>query len=172
MTGIRPVRIRPIMEEDLPLVRAWMREACEAPRWSDADLAAVIRGPAVDQRRLRRGWVAEQDDSGAVGFLIAAALAIPGEPAECELEFVLVAPQARGRGIGRTLVHAVQEWARSLRAEEIWLEVRESNTRARRLYEHCGFAVVGRRQGYYADPPEDALRMLLWVEGVSLPSPV
>lgn len=156
-----PVRIRPIMEEDLPLVRAWMREASEAPRWSEDDLAAVVKDPAVDQRRLRRGWVAEQDDWGAAGFLIAAALCIPGQPAECELEFILVPPQARGRGIGRILIDAVAEWARSLTAEEIWLEVRESNTRARRLYERCNFAVVGRRQGYYADPSEDALRMLL-----------
>ena len=153
-------RIRPIIEEDLPLVRAWMREAAEAPRWSEGDLTAVIRASS-DHRRLRRGWVAEQDDAGAVGFVIAAALCIPGEPAECELEFILVTPQARGRGIGRMLIHEVAEWARGLMAEEIWLEVRESNTRARRLYERCGFAGVGRRQGYYADPPEDALRMLL-----------
>jgi [ribosomal protein S18]-alanine N-acetyltransferase len=161
MTRIRPIRIRPIMEEDLPLVRAWMREASEAPSWSKDDLAAVIRDPSLDQRRLRRGWLAEQDDWGAAGFLIAAALCIPSEPAECELEFILVTPQARGRGIGRMLVCAVADWARGLEAQEIWLEVRESNTRARQLYERCGFAVVGRRQGYYADPSEDALRMLL-----------
>jgi [ribosomal protein S18]-alanine N-acetyltransferase len=35
--------------------------------------------------------------------------------------------------------------------------VRVSNTAAQRLYARRGFQVVGRRRGYYAEPPEDAL---------------
>jgi ribosomal-protein-alanine N-acetyltransferase len=57
------------------------------------------------------------------------------------------------------LMQTVFAWARDLGAEEVWLEVRESNMRALRLYQQCGFTVVGRRPGYYADPPEDAVRM-------------
>jgi ribosomal protein S18 acetylase RimI-like enzyme len=168
MMQIRSVRIRPIIEEDVPRVRAWMRDAPEAPQWSEDDLATVLRAPLEGERRLRRGWVAEQEELGPAGFVVATALLIPDEPAECELEFVLVTAQARERGIGGLLVQAVAEWARSLEANEIRLEVRESNAQARRLYERCGFAIVGRRPGYYADPPEDALVMLRRIEDRSV----
>jgi ribosomal-protein-alanine N-acetyltransferase len=147
------------MEEDLPLVRAWMNEAAGAPAWSEDDLAAVVKAPSIDQRRLRRGWIAQQAGSGVAGFAVATGLSIPGGPGECELEFVLVQPQIRRRGIGGMLVHAALNWARDLRADAIWLEVRKSNAGAVRLYERCGFVLAGDRPGYYANPPEDALVM-------------
>jgi ribosomal-protein-alanine N-acetyltransferase len=153
------IRIRPMVEEDLRLTRDWMNEAPGAPAWSEEDLTSVVKAPAADQRRLRRGWVAEQTGSGAVGFAVATGLNVPGAPPECELEFVLVQPQARRRGIGGMLVHAALNWGRDLRANEIRLEVRESTAGAVQLYERCGFVIAGRRPGYYANPPEDALLM-------------
>ncbi len=57
------------------------------------------------------------------------------------------------------LVHAALNWGRDLRADEIRLEVRESNVGAVQLYERCGFVIAGRRPGYYTNPPEDALLM-------------
>ena len=39
----------------------------------------------------------------------------------------------------------------------LYLEVRESNSAARALYESLGFEQVGRRRGYYQYPSEDAL---------------
>jgi ribosomal-protein-alanine N-acetyltransferase len=39
----------------------------------------------------------------------------------------------------------------------VYLEVRESNTAARRLYEGLGFEAVGRRADYYRRPAEAAL---------------
>ena len=41
----------------------------------------------------------------------------------------------------------------------VFLEVRESNSAARFLYQRAGFETVGRRSGYYAHPVEDALVM-------------
>jgi ribosomal-protein-alanine N-acetyltransferase len=46
----------------------------------------------------------------------------------------------------------------------MFLEVRESNQTAQRLYARHGFAVIGRRKGYYAVPNaagqrEDAITM-------------
>ncbi|MGA9717432.1 MAG: GNAT family N-acetyltransferase [Acidobacteriaceae bacterium] len=148
-----------MVEEDLRLIRAWMNDDAGAPAWSEDDLAAVVKAPSPDQRRVRRGWAADQTGSGATGFAVATALSIPGAPAECELEFVLVRPQVRRTGIGGMLVHAALNWGRDLLADEIRLEVRESNVGAVQLYERCGFVIVGRRPGYYADPSEDALLM-------------
>jgi ribosomal-protein-alanine N-acetyltransferase len=44
-----------------------------------------------------------------------------------------------------------------LGAEEIFLEVRESNAAARALYAGFGFREVGRRARYYSRPVEDAI---------------
>ncbi len=153
------MRIRPLAEADLPLIRGWMRDAPEAPAWSDDDLAGIVEAPSAGQRRSRRGWIAEEESGLAMGFVVATALCIPDIPAECELEFVFVSPKARRQGIGRTLIQSLFVWARGLGSQDVWLEVRESNMCALRLYQQCGFSIVGRRPGYYADPPEDAVLM-------------
>ena len=154
------MRIRRLVEADLPFMRSWMRDAPEAPAWSEDDLAAIVKAPSGEERRVRRGWVAEEESQPAgLGFVVASALSIPGAPAECELEFIFVSSQTRRQGIGRALMSTVSAWARELGAEEIRLEVRASNARALRLYQRCGFIVAGNRAGYYADPPEDAVLM-------------
>ena len=43
--------------------------------------------------------------------------------------------------------------------EHITLEVRESNTAARKLYEKFGFRETGRRKDYYSSPNEDGIIM-------------
>jgi len=107
------MRIRPLAEADLSLIRAWMRDAPEAPAWSDADLAGIVEGPPADQRRIRRGWIAEKESGSAAGFVVAASLCIPDLPAECELEFVFVSPEARREGIGRERGLFVHQMSRS-----------------------------------------------------------
>ena len=157
------MRLRPLSELDLPLVRTWMRDDPHAPAWSEDDLSGLIRDAAGSPRKTRRAWVAE-DGQALMGFAVATALSIPEAPAECELEFVLVAPHARRRGIGVALMETVLAWARDLGAKEIWLEVRKSNVPAVRLYERCGFAITGSRPGYYVDPVEDATLMRCQIE--------
>lgn len=54
-----------------------------------------------------------------------------------------VAPAARGRSVGDTLVEEVVQWARSVGARELRLSVVETNTAAARLYERHSFACTG-----------------------------
>ncbi len=70
-----------------------------------------------------------------------------------------VAPTARRSGTGRALLSALTEELRTRGARSITLEVRAGNLGALALYRGAGFAVEGRRPGYYPDG-EDAL--LLW----------
>ncbi len=65
----------------------------------------------------------------------------------------------RRQGIGERLLLALLDLARTRGAHEATLEVRPSNTPARRLYEKYGFKVVGARPRYYSDNNEDALIM-------------
>ncbi|MCU1313149.1 MAG: ribosomal-protein-alanine acetyltransferase [Acidobacteriaceae bacterium] len=162
-----PVRLRPLAAADLPLVRSWLRDAPEAPRWSDAELGRLIAAmpSSAPGGRLRRAWLAERvwpepsSPHDSVGFVVASGIQLPEDTAECELEFLFVAPDRRRNGFGRMLVDAVLVWAGELGAQQVWLEVRTSNHAGQSLYLSCGFTATGSRPGYYANPLEDALLM-------------
>lgn len=77
--------------------------------------------------------------------------------AEWEVENIVVASSRRRQGQGRQLLDEFLKISKGEGAKTIFLEVRESNSAARRLYEKCGFAENGRRQRYYKEPVEDAI---------------
>ncbi len=79
---------------------------------------------------------------------------------EVHINNVAVREDFRGRGIGKALLEHVLEAGARRGAERATLEVRRSNTPARRLYERLGFEVAATRPNYYVSPPEDAL--ILW----------
>lgn len=72
---------------------------------------------------------------------------------------VAVGSEYRRHGVGEALVQELCERARRLACTEATLEVREQNLPAVALYKKCGFVPVGRRPGYYSEPPDDALIM-------------
>jgi|SRR5579859_688721 len=59
------------------------------------------------------------------------------------IQGLLVAPEARGLGLGRALLHAALARARAEGAERVTLRVLAGNTVARSLYETAGFEVTG-----------------------------
>lgn len=74
-----------------------------------------------------------------------------------EIIKVGVDEQCRGKGLGEQLIKKAFETIEV----DLMLEVRESNTSARRLYEKLGFREIGVRKGYYEDTGEDALILVL-----------
>lgn len=68
---------------------------------------------------------------------------------EVHLLNITVAPAHQRQGWARVMLDALAIWSRGQQAEWLWLEVRAGNTRAQQIYEHCGFAPVGLRKGYY-----------------------
>ncbi|MBX3197745.1 MAG: ribosomal protein S18-alanine N-acetyltransferase [Labilithrix sp.] len=79
---------------------------------------------------------------------------------EIHLLNVAVAPVARRRGVGRSLVADLVAFSRRERAAKILLEVRASNEPAIRLYERLGFTRFNVRKAYYSDG-EDGVEMML-----------
>lgn len=142
-------KLRPMEERDVAMVAAIERAAYPFP-WN----ATIFRDC------LRVGyncWLAEVEGTVAgYGVLSVAA-------AEAHILNLCVAPEWQGRGIGRTLLTRVIQLARYHRVKGIFLEVRPSNTAARRLYEKAGFVEVGCRPSYYPGTAhrEDALIMSL-----------
>ncbi len=51
-------------------------------------------------------------------------------------------PAARGRGAATAVVSALARWARSRRAEHLYLQVEHDNVPARRLYDRAGFTTL------------------------------
>lgn len=80
---------------------------------------------------------------------------------EATLLNIAVDPACQGKGYGKQLLEGFIDEMASRDAEEIWLEVRASNTRAFQLYEALGFNEINRREGYYPaeNGREDALIM-------------
>ena len=98
---------------------------------------------------------------GADGELIGYFVAMPGFE-EMHLLNVTVAAPHEGRGHARRLLAELYALSASFAATALWLEVRESNARARALYLREGFTEAGRRRDYYPAPAgrrEDAILM-------------
>jgi ribosomal protein S18 acetylase RimI-like enzyme len=67
----------------------------------------------------------------------------PSTEDAAQLYQMWVAPECRGRGIGRALLDTAIEWATANGARSMALGVTVGNSPARRLYEAAGFAPVG-----------------------------
>lgn len=71
---------------------------------------------------------------------------------EAELLTLAVDPKARRQGQGAALVKAFCTKARSLGAQDVFLEVARDNHAANALYAVEGFGAAGIRKDYYATP--------------------
>lgn len=81
---------------------------------------------------------------------------------EWHLLNITVSPQMQGQGHARALLQHLIAHAVATGAQSLWLEVRPSNERARKLYLGFDFVAVGLRRGYYpaeGGQREDALVM-------------
>ena len=165
------VRIRPATAADLDGVLAIERVSFSDPPWSRASFASLVGDPqaqflvatvegadAVAGQRPGRPPIA-----AVVGYVVTWVAADEGD-----LSNLAVVPEMRRRGLGGRLLDAAIERAQRAGVRALYLEVRESNATALRLYASRRFASVGRRQRYYRQPVEDAL--ILCLDMSSLPA--
>ncbi len=141
-----PVSLRRATADDLMEVAA-LENVCYADPWPGTAFSLLPDNPKV------HFTVARQHVRGPVAGYVVAWFVLD----EGELANLAVAPGARRQGLGLALVDSVLEDARSRGTSKVYLEVRESNEAARKLYSNRGFVEVGRRKGYYRSPEEDAL---------------
>lgn len=78
---------------------------------------------------------------------------------DAEVTNIALAPEWRGRGLGRALMEDLIRAAMARGATAMTLEVRPSNAPALALYARYGFQPAGRRPHYYSDNGEDAIIM-------------
>ena len=100
--------------------------------------------------------VVAEDDDGIAGYGF-----MMGTQEEAEILRVAVVPDKRRQHIGSGLLEDMLDYGDYEGYTNIFLEVRESNSAARALYEKCGFEIIGKRVDYYKNPKEDAVIMEL-----------
>ena len=109
----------------------------------------------VTDNEASRCWVADLDGriiAMLVGWFIVD---------ELHVATIATHPDFRGQGCGKSiLLHALLA-AKEEGAIKSFLEVRESNEVAQKMYRDFGFVEDARRAGYYKDNGEDAILMSL-----------
>lgn len=123
------------------------RHAATAAHWS-----AEQYRTAFSREASPRVVLIIEEDTGIQGFV-----AGRGLDEEWEIENIAIAGSARRRGLGTRLLGEFLDLARGRGAQAVFLEVRESNLAARKLYEKWAFVESGRRKLYYREPEEDAI---------------
>jgi ribosomal-protein-alanine N-acetyltransferase len=146
-TPALPMRIRRATTADVPAIMNLERTAATAAHWSVEQYQTAFSDQAPS-----RVLLIIEEEAGVQGFIAGRAL---GE--EWEIENIAVAGTARRRGLGTRLLGEFLDLARGRGAATVFLEVRESNLAARRLYEKWAFAKCRRRKLYYREPEEDAI---------------
>jgi [ribosomal protein S18]-alanine N-acetyltransferase len=136
------ISIRSASESDLDEIWRIQAVSGQAAQWNPADYllhqCLVAVDPAAGVERM-------------AGFAVARHTA----PDELEILNVAVDPPYRRRGVARSLIQRLLTNYRGT----VWLEVRQSNSAARRLYHALGFQVISVRENYYSAPPESAIVM-------------
>ena len=140
-----PCRLRPATPADAAPIARLERTVFSDP-WSIESIRETIGMPWIFTH------VAEDVTGAVVGYVFCREVA-----GESEILNLAVDPESRRGGVGRQLLTAALDWLVVRGAQETFLEVRESNVAAIKLYEGAGFRAVGRRPDYYQRPVEDAI---------------
>ena len=139
--------IRKMSQPDLEKVSAIEEETFADP-WSYEAFATDLSND------MALPLVAEMDDA----IVAYACLYVVG--GEAQLGNFAVDPGRQRRGIARKFLNSILEMLRQRHCTNIYLEVRESNSAAIKLYEAFGFHPVSLRKGYYVNPRENAIVMV------------
>lgn len=123
---------------------------------------ASFSGDKLSRVRLRH-WISAPSGILLVaigdGTLLGSALVFTRRDSPAaRLYSIAIARAARGQGLGSKLLRRAEQEARSRGLTSMRLEVAAGNSAAIALYRKLGYAVFGRKLGYYEDG-QDAVRM-------------
>ena len=146
------VRIRRLLDCDLPEVYAIEKKVFPEDFWTDTTFASELAQPGT-----RHYFVAEADEV-IVGY---AGLSTAGGGDQADVQTIAVRADRQGEGIGTALLTELIAEAESRGCRELFLDVRADNDRARLLYRRTGFTDIGVRRRYYQPSGTDAIVMCM-----------
>lgn len=134
------IMLREMINLDVPVLVSLEKEIYPESPWS----AAQFREELFGVPRTRKYLVAT-DQHKIVGY---GGIAIAGDVAD--IHTLTVIPTYRRKGIATQMLHELETWAKAKGINSFMLEMREGNLEAQPLYEKHGYAVISRRDNYYA----------------------
>ena len=142
--------LRKMKVEELPLIMMVELAAYPYP-WSKGNFEDCLKNPIYSC------WVFEQKNVPAGHVIISAARGT----GEAHILNICVTPSYQGKGWGRKLLEEAEWIATQYKAENCFLEVRQSNFVGLKLYDSVGYNEVGLRKAYYPtdNGREDAIVM-------------
>ena len=127
-----------------------IEQSCFSDSWSYEDFEYQVKSP---YSKLIGAFI----DNNTVGFINTVCVVD-----EVEISNVAVMKEYRRKHIAEKLIeYALSLYPQSIKA---FLEVRESNFPAIKLYEKFGFINYGERKNYYSNPIENAILMMKEME--------
>ncbi len=87
--------------------------------------------------------------------------------AECEIYNIAIKREFQDRGIGKQMINKLVLLAKEYNCRSIWLEVRNSNTKAINFYQKSEFRQIYERKNFYSNPLENAIVMKRNLQTVS-----
>ncbi len=139
--------IRKMAVEDLEQVVAIDQTSFSLPWPPRSFYFEVTNNPAS------RCWVADAD--GKIIAMVVAWFIVD----EIHIATIATHSDFRKQGVGADLLAHTLQFAKEEGAVTSFLEVRESNESALKMYLKFGYVETGRRERYYADNGEDAILM-------------
>jgi ribosomal protein S18 acetylase RimI-like enzyme len=124
----------------LPRLVEFEIPSCRTPEQMTAGDRRVIERALSTNPAGTVVFIAQDSDGMSLGFIhLTTGVDYYTEEKHGHISDIVVAPVGEGRGVGRLLMAAGEEWARTQGYRLMTLSVFLQNTRARRLYEKLGF---------------------------------
>jgi ribosomal-protein-alanine N-acetyltransferase len=141
-------KVRAFRPADTSAISEILRNSSQAAQWPFESYASLANSPG--------GMLLVcEAKTQVIGFVAARQAAD-----QAEILNIAVHSDFRRKGVASALLTDALDAFRRSAIARVFLELRESNLPARKLYERHGFIRTGRRKSYYANPTEDALCML------------
>lgn len=140
------MNVRPANSPDIQAIDELARHTVGAAVWTRGQYVQIIESEAYV-------LLVSEDDAGRVlGFVVGQFIVD-----ELEIQNIAVEAGSQRDGLGSRLLQELEKIGAQKNAGSLVLEVRESNTVARKFYEKHGFREVGQREKYYRGPEETAV---------------
>jgi len=139
-----------MQERDLPFIMEIERLSFFVP-WKESSFQGEIENLHISYPSV----IVQRPKERIIGYII-----FWYEADKAQISNFALHPDFRGLRVGETVLRETLDSIRAMGAWYVVLEVRPSNTPAIGLYQKFGFIPLGMRQGYYQNPPEDAMVMI------------
>lgn len=130
--------LRACRKEDLSKI-ATIEKQCFSDPWTEETFLALFSSPYSHS-------LAFFEDEEPIAYCFFSSLF-----ETAEILNIATHPNYRQQGLGYRLLQETLKSTKGYGANEMFLEVREHNEKAKRLYEKTGFLPVGIRKEYYPD---------------------